>query len=68
MCVSAVLAKIHVKIHLDNINKSYKISSTLREDFRPKFGQELAFRRLTFRRKLKSMKSSKNMKFTHNVD
>ena len=70
MCVSAVLASIHVKIHLDNRikNKSYKTSEVLGEDFRPNLGTNLHFRGLTFERNIKSLESSNNMKFTHNVD
>ena len=43
MFVSGVLAKIHVKIHHDNINKSYKTSEALGEDFRAKFRQKSTF-------------------------
>ena len=51
-------------MHLDNRNKSYKTSDALREDFRDKFRQNLHFIGLTFGRKIRSVESSNNMKFT----
>ena len=42
VCVSCAWL-IHVKIHLDKRNKSYKISEAHGDDFRDKFRQESAF-------------------------
>ena len=43
VCVSAVLAEIDIKIHLDNKNKSYKTAEALGEDFKTKSRQKSAF-------------------------
>ena len=65
MCVSAVLAYIHVKAHVDSRNKSHKYLGRFSE---PNLGKNLHFIGLTLGRKIKSVESNRNMKFTHNVD
>ena len=48
MCVSAVLASIHVKIHLDNRHKSYKTCEALGEALRDKLWQRSVFWKAEF--------------------
>ena len=51
MCVSAMLASIHVKNHLDNRNKSYNPSEASGQAFSGKRWQKSAFWKADFREK-----------------
>ena len=68
MCVSVVLAYIHVKIHLDNRDKSHNPGEEPPEAFRGDFQQKSAFQTADFWEKNKSMEGSKSIKFIHTVD
>ena len=50
-CVSAVLAYIHVTIHINNRNKSYNTSEAHGEDFGTTFRQKSTFQRAEFKQK-----------------
>ena len=68
MCVSAVLAYIHVKIHIDNRNKSYSTYEALGNVFMGKLWQKSAFWKADFQVKKQIIGGSRSMKFTPSVN
>ena len=60
---------IHITIHFDNRNRSYKTCEAIGEAFRAKIWQKFSiFTWLTLGREIKLLESSQNMKCTHYVD
>ena len=62
------LLKYIFKLHFDNKNKSYKTPEAPGEAFKAKFEQKSAIWKAGLGRKIISIESSRNIKFTHNVD